>query len=254
MNCRNARKLMHEILDGTFTHQARLEAHLTECERCRAQWAMLSRTQDALIQCVGRPVEDSALERLTSSVLAEVGTRETGPPVVPAPRRWVAVAIAAGLLLAFATGLGAGRTIWPREMAVTRVVTEREVVERQVRIEVPVPRERVVVKRVPVLKTNVVYRDRPTREAGAAEEGVVPAPGETLAASPPPKVELVAVNPVLRREIRPAAVVDDGVFDAKPAEPLASSHADFAPDSAAETIMVAQTGTGIAQPTAGEDQ
>lgn len=253
MNCRNARKLMHEILDGVPADQAQLEEHLGGCEQCRAHWGMLSRTQDALIQCVGRPVENSALERLTASVLTEVGGLDSGRPVVPAPRRWVAFAVAAGLLLAFGAGLGAGRTIWPRALTVTKFVTEREVVKEPVRVEVRVPEERVVVRHVPVVRTRIVYRDRPTPAEGAEESELGEGLHRTPEAGAEPNVELVGVNPVIRREIQLAAVVDHGTGDAKGPEPLAGGQTDVA-DGGAQATMVAQTRTSTAPPTIGEDR
>ncbi len=254
MNCRNARKLMDEVLDGNPAHQARLEEHVAECEQCRAQWSLLSRTQDALAQSVSRSVEPSALEQLTENVLTEVGAREARLQVMPAPRRWLAFAVAAGLLLAFGVGLGAGRTVWPREMTVTKVVTEREVVEKPVEVPVRVVEERVVVKPVPVVKTRIVYRDRPARGVEApAGKPVLPAAGgsEALAA---PEIEIVAVNPVVRREIRPAAVVNASTGNAPLPTPLVGDGDSAAPDSPAGTIMVAQTGSSIVEKGQGEDQ
>jgi len=254
VNCREARNLMDEVLDGILTHQARLESHLTECDRCREQWVVLRRTEGTLAECVGRPVEESALERLTETVLAEVGVRQTEAPAVAGRRRWVAFAMAAGLLLAFAAGLGAGRTVWPRAVTLTKVVTQHEVVERSVEVPVPVVTTQVVIKRVPVVTTRVVYRDRPAAGEAAAESEVHGVPGEMPGAAAPPHVELIAIHPVLRREVRPAAVIDQAVGKADQPEPLADSQPRIATGPVGQTVMVAQTVSDTPKPIAGEDQ
>ena len=254
MNCREARNLMDEVLDGNPIHQTRLEAHLAECERCRDQWVMLRRTQEALAECVRRPVEPSALERLTTDVLAEVGAQQTGTPAAAGGRRWVAFAMAASLLLAFATGVGAGRTIWPRAVTVTKVVTQHEVVERSVEVPVPVVKEQVVVKRVPVLTTRVVYRDRPAPREGAAESEILRASREMRRAAPPPEVELIAVHPVVRREFQPAAVIDEGGSESDQSEPMADGGPRIATGPAAQTIMAAQIVSDTPKPIIGGDQ
>jgi hypothetical protein len=122
------------------------------------------------------------------------------------------------------------------------------------KIEVPVPEERLVVQHVPVVKTKIVYRDRPT-PAERAGEGEV---AELLERAPEtgaaPEVELVALNQVVRREIRPAAVVNAATGDAPMPTPLVGDGEIAVPDSTAETIMVAQTGSGMVEKGQGEDQ
>jgi len=99
--------------------------------------------------------------------------------------RWVAAA--ALVIVAFSVGLYAGRTVWPREL----IVKVTEVHEKIV--EVPVIKERVVVKHVPVYKTRIVYRERevpevtpvaePQREPVKCDEILVYLPSIPIAAT-----------------------------------------------------------------------
>jgi hypothetical protein len=249
---------MHDVLDGDFGQEAALRSHLAECEVCRAQWAVLHRTQHALSRCVGRPVEPAVLERLTDDVLAEVNAPPSTPQSRPALWRWVPVGLAAGLLLAFAAGLGAGRALWPREVAVTKVVTRREVVERPVKVEVPVPAEHSVVKHVPVVKRRIVYRDRPAAAQPAAEPetrgGRTPRVDGVLGLSAPLEVEVLAIHPVLRREVQPAAVVGEAAEETGPTAPPRDARASAGADQGAESVMLAQTAMDVAEAALEEDQ
>ena len=168
MNCRKARGLIDQLLDGTLDDRTALDEHLAHCDACRSAFARLQRVQDAVSRSVRSSPDEARLDRITAGILE--GARHPEPHVAPAPGRprWASFA-AAAVVVAFALGLGMGRVVWPREMVVTKVVPKREVVEKVVEVQVPVIEERVVVREVPVVKTRVVYRDRPAPPQPAPE-------------------------------------------------------------------------------------
>ncbi|MFQ6130449.1 MAG: anti-sigma factor family protein [Armatimonadota bacterium] len=195
MRCRQARRLIHELIDGDVCGDADLDQHLAECAACRQELWALERAQDAVGAVVQRDVPDQALERIAAGVTSSVQAPGR-QPIRPVWRKLVP-AFAAASLVMFLAGVGVGRWAWPRELTVTEVVTVPKVIERTV--EVPV--ERVVEKEVPVFKTRYVYVER-DREGSSPEAKPPPVKLEPvvihLNASPPP------VAPKLVREVRPA--------------------------------------------------
>jgi predicted anti-sigma-YlaC factor YlaD len=172
MDCKQARKLMHEALDGRGEVEPALAEHLSACAACRNEYAALGAVQNLVAAKVaGEPPQES-LERVSAGVLGRLAREKQ----VHAGAAWRSLAVAAGLLLVFGLGLLAGRELWPRE--VVRVERVPQVVERIVEREVRVVEERVVVERVPVVRTRIVYRDRP---AESATTDLPPAPAEPVA-------------------------------------------------------------------------
>ena len=84
MNCRRARHLIHEFLDGALADRAALDAHLAACERCRAELTRLQALERTLRHAVCEPVEEAALERATAGILREV---TAGSGLKPLPQR-----------------------------------------------------------------------------------------------------------------------------------------------------------------------
>jgi hypothetical protein len=166
VNCNRYRRLMHEMLDGSREMAAELEGHLAECPRCRAVWAQLQ-TLDAALREEGCPPLDP--ERREQSLSEAMGRIRLLPaPVAPAYLWAGRLAKAAVLVAVFGLGLLAGRALWPREVAVTRIIRVPQVRERVVRVEVPVVEERVVVKRVPVPRRRARRATAPQPAAPAA--------------------------------------------------------------------------------------
>jgi len=172
MDCKQARQLMHEALDGGGEVAPPLAEHLSACPACRQEHAALSAVQNLVAtEVAGEPPRES-LERVSAVVLSRLAHERPAR----SGAAWRTLAVAAGLLLVFGLGLVAGRGLWPRETV--RVERVPQVVERIVEREVPVVEERVVVKRVPVVRTRIVYRDRPAESATA---DLPPAPAEPVA-------------------------------------------------------------------------
>jgi len=224
MPCHKARELIHQLLDGTLADHSGLDTHLAECETCREELARLERLACVLRAFVNPPADEAPLERVTSRILSAVEvdpTRRVAPPVA-----WLQPAAAALLLVGFALGLAAGRTAWARERVVTRVVAQPKVIRETVRKEVPVPvaKERVVIRRVPVTRTKVVYVNRPAPppvelQVGAAYGFGRPAQGLRLTeGGPPVKLDEVIIRldamplpnspPVVSQELHGASAVD----------------------------------------------
>lgn len=254
MNCRRARRLMHEVLDGDLTQRPALDEHLGECRPCRTQWARLQRVQDVLAQTAGRPLEPVRLQRLTRASLAQIGAPGPEGGIVSGVPAWMRFACAGAVMLAFAVGLVIGRSAWPTEVVVTRTVPGPEIVGKTVRVQVPVVEERVVVKPVPVVKTRVVYRDRPTPTAGITDSSALAGGYGARELPGPGEVEVVSVQPVLRREIEPAAVVERPVDDIPTPEPAADGRADLGSDRVADSMMVAHAARDVTEQTPGGNQ
>ena len=155
MNCKQARRLMQQLLDGDEIGRAPLEDHLAECPSCRAEFHALAEMQTAVGRAVKCDVPSGALQRATEGALQVIRYHDSA---AHAGRRWLAVGVAAGVLAAFGLGLVSGRSMWPQEIVQVRTVPQ--VVEKIVRVEVPVIEERMVVKRIPVVRTRIVYRER----------------------------------------------------------------------------------------------
>jgi len=210
MNCKQARRLMHEILDGAEMGREGLEQHVAQCPACRAELRALQATETALQRAVNCQAPSEPLERAMNGALYAI--KHQG--VAYGGRRWLVVGVAVGVLAAFCVGLFAGRSVWPRE--VIQVNRVREVVEKVVKVEVPVVKERVVVKRVPVVRTRVVYREReapplpeaaemtPPKQAEIKREPVVPEQYEIRITSNP-----ISFTCSRRDEVRLAAIAED---------------------------------------------
>ena len=140
MNCRKARRLIDQLLDGTLDDRAALDEHLERCDACRSVLARLQRVQDAVSRAVRSSPDEARLDQITAGILAGVRERDRHAPVAAGGLRWGPLAGVA-VLAAFALGLSMGRAVWPREMVVTKVVPKREVVEKVVEVEVPVIEE-----------------------------------------------------------------------------------------------------------------
>jgi anti-sigma factor RsiW len=160
VNCRRARRLMHELLDGNLTDREALDTHLAECEACRAEMSRLRDAHAAVAATVACPTGEPDFEREMAGIWQAIDDR-SGRAARPR-RLWPIPVCAAAAVLLFCLGLWAGRAAWPREVTLTRIVAKPEIVEKtvEVPVEVTVVKERIVIKRVPVVKTRVVYRDR----------------------------------------------------------------------------------------------
>ncbi len=235
MNCRKARTLMHQMLDGVSFDRDELDRHLAECPDCRAELHRLQQAQSAVQAAVRGPVDEESLERATAGILQAV-EKDSAAPAARTSRRAQALAgVAVALLLAFSVGVWAGRSVWPREAIVSEVVKVPKIVEKLVEVGVPVVKERVVVKEVTVIKERVVYRERPQP------------PEQILVAAEPEPAKLGEIvihldvpplipPPVVTEEIRPARIVgehepepeaietDDGGQNAAPAEQAADEN------------------------------
>ncbi len=222
MNCKQARRLMQEMADGTRTDHAELDQHIAQCPRCRLEWQALQRLEGAVASIARCEPPAERLERATVGALRMIERQR--PRVLPGLSRLGWAAAAALLIAIFATGLYAGRTVWPREL----IVKVPEVHEKIVEVEVPVIKERVVIKRVPVVKERIVYRERdanararmsqvmdPMEEAVAHYGGYG---GEELIVGLAKCDEIVvrvAAKPIpspaqIRQAVRPARFLDGG--------------------------------------------
>lgn len=235
MNCGQARKLMHQLLDGTLADRGSLDRHLQQCDGCRVELARLRQTQDAVGETVRCQVDESELARMTAGVMAAVRVPDLASRPPAGGLRW-AFAGVLGAFVAFALGVGTGRAVWPQRVVQTEVVTRTEAVERIVEVEVPVVREVVVEKRVPIVRTRIVYRDR----AGPGRGGDVPA-GPVKADEVVFRVdaEPTAAPAVVSREIHPVTVVEPEAPDAAPAEPERGAREAAPGGLAAVPVMVA---------------
>ncbi len=86
------------------------EAHLAQCELCRAELAELRETVASLAYGVDTPEPPA---RLRSRILAQAGAEQTN--VVPMPRRWTAPAAVAFAAAAAAVAIGLG--IWASSLS-----------------------------------------------------------------------------------------------------------------------------------------
>jgi anti-sigma factor RsiW len=201
VECREARRLMHEILDQRDPDAGEIEEHLAACEECRAAFGRLRDADAATRAIVAESVDEDRASRAVAAALKAIAAT----PAAPARGRRLALAglpFAVGLAM-FAVGLWCGRTAWPREVTLTRVETRPEtverVVEKVVRVEVPVP--------TPVIRERVVVRTVYVPTRATAERRVAAGP---ITVPPIPR-------PIVTREITPAAVV------APPPEPAPPS-------------------------------
>ncbi len=207
MNCEQARRVMQDILDGTQVDNAELDAHCAQCPQCRAEWRQLQAIDSAVRADTQCDVPVASRDRVMASALQRI---EFESADTARGARWLRrVATAALLAAVFASGLYAGRAVWPREVTITQIVKVPEVREKIVEVEVPVVKERVVVKRVSVYKTRIVYRDREVEKPVA-----VVTPAETPA--PPtadqfvtrPETEPFMTTVTVFQETRPAQLAE----------------------------------------------
>jgi len=239
MNCKQARRLMQEIADGTLGDHGEFDRHIAQCPRCRLEWQALQRIEGAVASIVRCQPPAERLERATVGALQTIERQR--PRALAGLSRLSWAAAAALLIAVFATGLYAGRTVWPREVTVTKTVKVPEVHEKIVEVEVPVVKERVVVKRVPVYKTRIVYRDREVEK---------PVPVVAATASPEPVkldevVTHMASNPVppavqVSEEIKPTTVI--GEAESREASPIEGhrEQPDATITEAAAEMVIAQ--------------
>ncbi len=213
MKCKEARRLIHELLDGADVDHAELDRHLTHCADCRAELAALTQVEAAVADAVNCEVPDEALEHATAGALEAIEARPTTAGRVLRPVRAVAMGVA--ILVVFGLGLATGRWVWPREVMVTQVVEVPEVREKIVKVEVPVVKERVVVKRVPVYKTRIVYREREVPEVTpVAERPREPVKCDEILVYLPSSP--IAATAQVSEEVQPAEVLDVGESDEAP--------------------------------------
>lgn len=203
MNCKQARRLMQAIADGTRTGHAEFDRHIAHCPGCRLEWQALQRIEDAVASIARCEPPAERLERATVGALRMIERQRSRALAGLSRLGWAA---AAALLIAvFASGLYAGRTVWPREVIVTNTVKVPEVREKIVEVAVPVVQEKVVIKRVPVYRTRIVYRDREVEKPVA-----VVTPAETPAPLTPdqfvtqPETEPLMTAVTVFQETRPA--------------------------------------------------
>jgi len=210
MNCKQARRLMQDILDGTQADNAELDGHCAECPQCRAEWGQLQALDSAVRTDVRCDVPVERRDRVIAAALHRLEFQQGHTVRDVRWPRWVAAA--ALVIVAFSVGLGAGRTVWPREL----IVKVTEVHEKIVEVEVPVIKERVVVKHVPVYKTRIVYRHREVPEATpVAERQREPVKCDEILVYLP-SIPIAATARVTE-EVQPAEVLDAGESDETPA-------------------------------------
>ncbi len=208
MNCKQARRLMQEIADGTPGDHAELDQHIAQCPRCRLEWHKLQQISAALTETARCEVPAERLERATVRALRMIERQRSRSLAGFSRLGWVAAA--ALLIVTFATGLYAGRAVWPREVIVTKTVKVPEVREKIVKVEVPVIKERVVIKRIPVIKERIVYRDRevekPVPVVTPAETPTPLTPGQFVT-QPETDPSMTAVT--VFQETRPARLAEE---------------------------------------------
>ena len=210
MNCKQARRLMQEIADGTPGGHDEFDRHIAQCPGCRLEWHQLQQISAALTETARCEPPAERLERATVRALRMI---ERQRPRLLAGLSRLGWAAAAVLMIAlFASGLYAGRTVWPREVIVTKTVKVPEVREKIVEVEVPVVQEKVVIKRVPVYRTRIVYRDREVpKVTPVAERQREPVKCDEILVYLPSSP--IAATAHVSEEVQPAGVIDAGESD-----------------------------------------
>lgn len=210
MNCRQARRVVRQLLDGEAASREALDEHVGACAECRGYLDSMLRLDAALGAALGSAVSDAETDRATAIAMPE--TWRGWRPVPLLSRLAPALSVLA-LLLGF---LG-GHALWPRERLVERAVEKPVITVR--RIEVPVTKERVVVREVPVERVRVVYRERVVE---------VSRPTRVESSQRPVKLDEVVIRidarselapPVVSSEIRPVTVVGPESPAPPPEEP-----------------------------------
>ena len=117
MNCRRAKKLVYDFVDGlcTETDQIELESHLGDCEPCDKLKSQLARSLDMLKRAPVEPVDDNFNWRVRLAIRKELATaRDVSSSQRGLFRRWnigYAASAAAGfavILLAGWMAIGSG--------------------------------------------------------------------------------------------------------------------------------------------------
>lgn len=74
MNCRRAKKLVYDFIDGlcSETEQVELEHHLSDCEPCERHASQLTRSLDMLRRAPVEPVDDSFNWRVRLAIRKEL--------------------------------------------------------------------------------------------------------------------------------------------------------------------------------------
>jgi len=239
VDCGRARALIHEAIDTGTPAPDELAGHLASCAACRAAQARLRLAQNAFTEFARRPIDEDALRAVTDAVLR--------PPTIARRagasrwRAWVRpLATACAVTAVFALGLVSGRWLWPVEVVRTELVPDPQVriVEKPIRVEVPVPievvRERVVTRRV------LVYVSRPANGTAPSETGprrLGDTAGPTLVNQLP-----VFSKPVITNEIHPTTIVDKPRDAAGETTPTSKSSTDAGETLAAAATTSARTG------------
>jgi anti-sigma factor RsiW len=204
VNCRRARRLVQDLLDGCLANPTELDQHLATCQACRTHLARLQRLSAAVAGDVRCSPDEARLERVTAGVEGAIAAERRAQEPTGRGRPWRAL-VAAAMLGVFALGLLAGRMVWPRETVVTQVqrVVQTKLVHD--RVEVPVIRERVVRKivRVPVVRTRLVirYLPPPALPAGAGGANLALGFGASLASPEPEPIRVYLPAPAQPAQI-----------------------------------------------------
>ena len=234
MNCKEARGLMQEILDGAEVCDAEFEHHLAACTRCRVEWRQVQRLERAVRADTRCAVPAARREQAIVAILQQIEAQPTRNVVWRGWPRWLMAA--AVIIVAFSLGLGAGRTVWPREVIVSQTVLVSDVREKIVEVERPVIKERVVVKRVPVIKERIVYLHRDAPEITAvAEEQQQPVKCDEILVYLPSSP--IAATAHVSEEVQPAEVLDAGESDETPSTQGHWQPPDGAPECGAEMVI-----------------
>ena len=98
MRCESIQRLMYEAVDRALTSEerGRVDAHLSGCERCRSESAVL----DALIETVEATPPEQPTDAFLSTVMERLPTAERSPWYAPSlvlPRLVFAVTLAAAV-------------------------------------------------------------------------------------------------------------------------------------------------------------
>jgi hypothetical protein len=200
MDCPEARRRLEEALDARQAPDAALAEHLAGCAACSRQLAQLREIESAARETLEPLLDETRASRAVEGALAKLSAAR--------PRaRALGLGLAA-VVSAFAAGVLCCRLAWPRTIERTLpepVVIER-VVEKPVRVEVPVFRERTVVRTVRV----------PAGARPPARRQEQPVHVEMVIA-PPTTVQPV-VAPTFSVQMEPAHVAGEPP-DAPPATP-----------------------------------
>lgn len=145
MKCRNARRMMDDLLDGDLRESQReeLTAHLTNCASCRKELQAMERIKALAAEALEADPARERLEAISASVSAHIqAEEERGFAFRPFHVRASLAAVI------FVAGLGGG--VFLGATRFPKIVTER--------IEVPVARKEVVRVDVPVVEERIVTR------------------------------------------------------------------------------------------------